>query len=52
MSHSGMVTAGIGLIVLAVTPTPDDVTVVSPLVQLGLGATLLTIGLMVKGDKK
>lgn len=42
-----MVLVGLGLasIALAVTPTPDDVTIISPLAQLALGFKAVDMGL-------
>ena len=40
-----LVTTGIGLVTLAVAPTPDDVTVISPAAQLALGVGLIAWGL-------
>ncbi len=40
-----MVVTGIGLIVAAVAPTPDDITIVSPVVQFITGAGLIIAGL-------
>jgi len=44
--NEGLTIAGAGLITLAVTPTPDDVTVISPILQLIGGASLILLGLM------
>jgi len=33
--------AGIGLITAAIVPTPDDITVISPLLQLAVGAGMI-----------
>jgi len=43
-----MVGSGLGLITLAVVPTPDDVTIISPLIQFVVGAGLVAVGLMKK----
>ncbi len=40
-----LITSGIGLIGTAVTPTPDDITIISPLLQAGAGIILILIGL-------
>lgn len=42
---------GAGLVALAVTPTPDDVTIISPALQLTAGSLLLIAGL-VTDEKK
>ena len=42
---NGYTASGIGLISLALIPTPDDITIVSPALQLGIGAVLIAIGL-------
>ena len=39
-----MVTSGIGLITVALAPTPDDVTVVSPVAQILIGVGLIYWG--------
>lgn len=36
---------GFGLILLAFIPTPDDITVVSPLIQFWLGVSLLSFAI-------
>lgn len=36
---------GVGLIALAILPTPDDLTVISPVAQAGLGLSCIAIGL-------
>ena len=47
-----VVTTGVGLVALGVAPTPDDITVVSPLIQIGLGLGLIGLGLLLpNGDK-
>ena len=40
--------SGVGLMALAVTPTPDDVTIISPLLQFTVGAGLFLGGLLIK----
>jgi len=47
----GLVGIGTLLIVAAVTPTPDDVTIVSPALQLTAGTILVGVGLLKKGGK-
>lgn len=51
MKKDELITIGVGLIGLAVTPTPDDVTVVSPLAQLVIGAGFIVAGMMKGGNK-
>lgn len=48
---NGYIVTGLGLITLAVAPTPDDITIISPLLQLALGVGLVIYG-NVKGDEK
>lgn len=36
-----LITLGIGLVVFALVPTPDDVTVISPLVIFSAGLTMI-----------
>lgn len=42
---------GLGLMALALLPTPDDVTIISPIIQFVGGAFLVTSGVIEK-DKK
>jgi hypothetical protein len=49
--NKDLVLIGSGIIGLAVTPTPDDVTIVSPLAQFLIGGGLVAVGLLQKGDK-
>ena len=51
MASIPIMLAGAGLVTLGVTPTPDDVTVISPLIQIGLGLTLFTVGIFVNGKE-
>lgn len=53
--NKDLVVTGAGFIALALIPTPDDVTIVSPLAQLIGGSVLIGIGLLTdekKGGKK
>jgi hypothetical protein len=50
--ENGFIVAGLGLITLAFVPTPDDVTVVSPLLQILVGAGLVGYGVITKNHKK
>lgn len=47
-TKKALIYSGIGLIGVGVAPTPDDITIISPALQIGLGAILLTVGLLVK----
>lgn len=49
--RADFIAAGAGLIALGVFPTPDDVTVVSPLAQIAGGAALVIAGLVSKEKK-
>ena len=49
--NSEKVITGLALIGFSLTPTPDDVTVVSPVVQFLAGSLILVFGLFEK-DKK
>lgn len=46
--NGGRVAFGSGLVALAVAPTPDDLTVVSPVLQLIAGSILIVTGLVEK----
>lgn len=37
-----LLVAGSGLIVVGIAPTPDDVTIVSPVAQIAMGLALIT----------
>jgi len=43
-----LITSGLALIALGFAPTPDDVTVVSPLLQITIGAGLVIWGMVSK----
>lgn len=43
-----LIITGIGLVGIGITPTPDDVTVISPLLQIGVGVILIGIGAFAK----
>lgn len=48
MANKGIMSIG-GLLILAgVTPTPDDITVISPVIQIVLGIALIGIGSIMK----
>lgn len=46
--RNGKIALGCGLIAVALLPTPDDITIVSPLAQLGAGTFFIISGLMEK----
>jgi hypothetical protein len=48
---NGFIATGLGLIALAFIPTPDDVTVISPIIQIGAGLGLITWGYIDKNKK-
>ena len=48
MTNQLLVTSGLGLITLGFLPTPDDVTIISPVIQILGGAVLVIIGLSKK----
>lgn len=50
--NNQLVLSGAGLIGLGFLPTPDDVTVISPVLQIAIGTGLVALGLFMKGDKK
>lgn len=39
---------GLGLVGIGIIPSPDDVTIVSPAVQIGLGSVLMVVGYLMK----
>lgn len=43
-----LITAGIGLVTVGVAPTPDDITIVSPLAQIAIGTALILVGVYAK----
>lgn len=43
-----LITLGSSLVALAIIPTPDDVTVISPIIQLVAGVSLIGVGLVLK----
>jgi len=48
MANKGIMGIG-GLLILAgVTPTPDDITVISPIIQIVLGLALVGVGYVMK----
>lgn len=47
-SRTLLITGGLALITVAITPTPDDITVISPLIQLALGMSLIIYGTVAK----
>lgn len=50
MTDAKLIALGSGLIAVAIIPTPDDLTVVSPLAQLVGGTALVIAGLIKKDD--
>lgn len=49
--NEGRIAVGLGLIAFAILPTPDDVTVVSPVAQ-ALAGSLLIVSGMIDKEKK
>lgn len=48
MANKGLIALGLGAIGVAIAPTPDDITIVSPLAQLVVGGGLIIVGLLTK----
>lgn len=50
--RAGLITAGVGLIGVGILPTPDDVTIISPLLQILAGTGFLIAGLVMDEKKE
>lgn len=46
--NAGKIAIGSSLVLLGVTPTPDDITIISPLVQVIAGGFLIVAGIVEK----
>lgn len=47
----GMIALGAGMIAVGILPTPDDVTIVSPVAQILGGGLLVTLGVILPEKK-
>jgi hypothetical protein len=49
--REGLLLTGVGLIGVGVLPTPDDVTIISPLIQILAGSVFVVCGLVMDEKK-
>lgn len=50
--NKDLIAAGATIVGIAFLPTPDDITIISPMIQLVVGLGMMTVGVFLPDSKK